>query len=191
LRVLLADEDEVAVARMTAFIEAIGHEVISSATDLAETTEAIAREDPDLSMVLVHSDDEHALELIEEIEEYSSGPVIVLLGEDDDDFIAKAADRGVDAFVRPTSSEAVQSTIEIARRRHDETQRLIQKVEQLQTALERRSVIERAKGVLMERHSLPERAAFELLRSHARALNMTVVDLAHEVIGGRDLTPEP
>lgn len=176
---------------MSTFIEALGHEVIATSTDLAQTTEAIAREEPDLSMVLVHSDDEHALELIEEISAFSSGPVIVMLGEDDEPFVAKAADRGVDAFVRPTSGEAVQSTIEIALRRHEETERLHRKVEQLQTALERRSIIERAKGMLMERHTLTERAAFDLLRAQARASNETVVALAGEVIDGLDLTPEP
>lgn len=176
---------------MSAFIEALGHEVISTATELAETTEAIAREDPDVSIVLVHSDDEHALELIEEIGAFSGGPVIVMLGEEDEPFIAKAVARGVDAFVRPTSGEAVQSTIDVALSRHAETARLTKKVQQLETALERRSIIERAKGVLMERHSLPERAAFELLRSHARASNTTVVQLAGEVIDGLDLTPGP
>jgi AmiR/NasT family two-component response regulator len=175
---------------MSAFIEALGHEVICTATELAETSEAIAREEPDISMVLVHSDDEHALELIEEIGAFTSGPVIVMLGEDDEQFIVRAAERGVDAFVRPTSGEAVQSTIEIAVRRREETDRLNRKVEQLQTALERRSVIERAKGMLMERHSLPERAAFELLRNHARATNQTVVALASEVVSGLDLAPK-
>lgn len=187
---LLADEDQVALARTSKFIEAIGHEVICTATELAQTTEAIAREEPDLSMVLVHSDDAHALELIEEISAFSSGPVIVMLGADDEQFIAKAAQSGVDAFVRPTSAEAVQSTIEIALRRHREHERLTKQVQQLQTALERRSVIERAKGVLMERHSLPERAAFELIRGHARASNQTVVALAGEVINGLDLSPD-
>lgn len=187
---LLADEDQSALRRTAAFIEGLGHEVICTATELAETTEAIAREEPDLSMVLVHADDDHALELIEEIDAFTGGPVIVLLGEDDKQFIAEAAERGVDAFVRPTSGEAVQSAIEVALRRHDETERLTRKVAQLQTALERRSVIERAKGILMERHSLPERAAFELLRGHARATNQSVVALAAEVIGGLDLAPK-
>jgi AmiR/NasT family two-component response regulator len=174
---------------MSGLIEGLGHEVVASATQLAETTEAIAREDPDISIVLVHSDDEHALDLVEEIGTYSNGPVIVMLGEDDEPFVAKAADRGLDAFVRPTSGEAVQSAIDIALKRHNETARLEEKVQQLQTALERRAVIERAKGMLMERHSLAERAAFELLRARARASNKTVVGLAGEVIEGVELNP--
>ena len=69
-------------------------------------------------------------------------------------------------------------------RRHGEAARLTEQVDQLEGALERRAVIERAKGILMERHGVDERAAFELLRTHARANNRTVVDCAHAVLDG-------
>ena len=59
--------------------------------------------------------------------------------------------------------------------------RLTEKVDQLESALERRAVIERAKGILMERHAVDERDAFELLRDHARAHSARVVDVAHAV----------
>ena len=42
-------------------------------------------------------------------------------------------------------------------------------------------MIERAKGILMERHSVGEREAFERLRDHARASNRRVVDVAPSV----------
>ena len=76
---------------------------------------------------------------------------------------------GIAGYVDSWAPEDVQGAIEVAMRRHREEQRLHEKVEQLESALERRGVIERAKGILMERHSVDERAAFELLRDH-RAL---------------------
>jgi response regulator NasT len=62
-------------------------------------------------------------------------------------------------------------------------------VEQLEGALDRRAVIERAKGILMERHSLDERAAFEMLRTHARSSNRRLVDIARAVNEGHALLP--
>jgi GAF domain-containing protein len=53
---------------------------------------------------------------------------------------------------------------------------------QLQTALEHRSVIERAKGVLMAREGLDGRAAFERLRGPARASRRPVAEIAREVL---------
>ena len=74
-------------------------------------------------------------------------------------------------------------------RRYRETAHLAEKVEQLEGALERRVVIERAKGILMERHSADEREAFELLRDHARTSSRRVVDVAQSVLDGHALLP--
>jgi response regulator NasT len=50
-------------------------------------------------------------------------------------------------------------------------------------------VIERAKGILMERHGVDERQAFELLRQQARRSNRRVIDLALAVADGHALLP--
>ena len=50
-------------------------------------------------------------------------------------------------------------------------------------------MIERAKGIVMERHSIDEHAAFELLREHARSSNRRVLDVAHAVVDGHGLLP--
>ena len=59
--------------------------------------------------------------------------------------------------------------------------------DQLQTALEHRSVLEQAKGVLMERKSLDQSEAFELLRRTARSQRRKIVEVAREVIDGIEL----
>jgi response regulator NasT len=154
-----------------------------------EAAEIIAREDPDLATVAVHDDDEHALELIGETVEFAAGPVIAQVPDGDTDFVARAAERGISAWVESAESNAVQAAIEVAMRRYREARRLFEKVEQLQTALERRAVIERAKGILMERHGVGEREAFELLREHARSGSQRVVDVSQAVVGGHALLP--
>jgi response regulator NasT len=83
----------------------------------------------------------------------------------------------------------VQASIEVTIRRYREAARLNEKVEQLETALERRAVIERAKGILMERHSVDERESFELLRDSARSNGRRVVDVAQGVLDGHALLP--
>jgi AmiR/NasT family two-component response regulator len=191
LRILAADEDEGALERTSAVLAQLGHDVTGTAVELAQVTEAIAREEPELSVVLVHNDDEHALDLIEEITAFANGPVIALLVEEDADFVRRAAERGIHASVRDGDAEALQSAIEIALRRHTETQKLTEQVHRLETALERRALIERAKGILMERHGLTERAAFDRLRAHARSNNRTVVDVSAAVTDGHGLLASP
>jgi len=187
LRILAADEDQEALQRTAQVLGRLGHDVTATAVELAQVTEAIAREEPELSVVVVHRDDEHALDLIEEITAFAGGPVVALLAEEDAEFVRRAAERGIYAAVRDGDQEALQSAIEIALRRHAETVRLIEQVDRLESALERRAVIERAKGILMERHGLTDRDAFDRLRAHARSHNRTVVDVAGSVNEGHAL----
>jgi response regulator NasT len=189
LRVLVADENRETLERLARELSELGHDVTAFAIDVQEAAKEIANADPDAAMVKVHRDDEHALNLIGEIAEYASGPVIALLDAEDPDFVAEAADQGIYAYVRPVAPETLQSALEVALRRHADTEHLTEKVEQLETALERRAIIERAKGILMERHSVDERAAFSLLRDHARANNRKVLDVARAVADGHALLP--
>jgi AmiR/NasT family two-component response regulator len=190
LRILTANEDREALQALTELLGRLGHSVTSRAVAVTEAVELIAVEDPDVSLVRMHHDDEHALVLIEELTESASGPVIAVLDEADAEFISAAAERGISAFAQPVDEANVQAAIELAMRRYAESEALTERVDQLETALERRALIERAKGILMERHSIDDRAAFELLRGYARRNNRKVVDVASAVEAGRELLPK-
>jgi AmiR/NasT family two-component response regulator len=190
LRVLIADEDKDALHRLAAVLEELGHEVAPYAVSVSEAVELIATEDPDLAIVVVHQDDDHALALIGETVEYASGPVIAQTRDGDVEFVARAAERGISAWIESNTPEIVQGAIEVALRRYEETAKLQVKVDQLESALQRRAQIERAKGILMERHGIDEREAFALLRDHARAQNRRVVDVAGAVTEGHALLPK-
>jgi response regulator NasT len=189
LRILAADEDEAALRHIAGLLGELGHEVTSLAVDVRRIGEHVVAEDPDASVVVVQRDWAHALDLISEISSYATGPVIALLEEDDPTFVRAAADRGISAFARGDSAGSVQSAIELARRRHAEAAALTAEVARLQSALDRRAIIERAKGMLMERRGLDDRAAFELLRGHARHHRRAVVDTAQGVLDGEDVVP--
>jgi AmiR/NasT family two-component response regulator len=189
LTVLLADEDERALQSLGDVLTGLGHEVTPFAVSVEEAAELIAREDPDLAIVVVHRDDEHALALIGEAVQTASGPVIAQLHVGDMAFVARAAELGIAAYIDSNDPARVQAAIEVAVRRYREAARLDEKVAQLESALERRAVIERAKGIVMERQGLDERAAFDRLRERARAGNKRVVDVAAAVVEGHSLLP--
>ncbi len=190
LTVLLADEDERALKSLCEVLQELGHEVTPFAVSVEEAAELIGREDPDLTIVVVHENGDHALALIGEAVDTASGPVIAQLRERDDvDFVARAAERGISAYVESNDPQVVQASIEVTIRRYREAQQLNEKVGQLESAIERRAVIERAKGILMERHGVDDRAAFKRLRDHARSGNRRVVDVAQAVVDGHALLP--
>jgi response regulator NasT len=191
LRILLANEREEDLELLGHVLEDLGHDVTPFAVSVGEAIELIAREDPDLAFVVVDTDDEHALALISETVEFASGPVLVSVREAKDPaLIARAADMGISGYVDSWAAHDVQAAIEVALRRHREEARLSEKVEQLQTALERRTVIERAKGILMERHSIDDQEAFQRLREVARSGGRRVVDVSQAVLDGHALLPK-
>jgi response regulator NasT len=191
LRVLLANEREEDLRRLGDVLDGLGHEVMPFAVDVSEAVELIAREDPDVAFVVFDGDDEHGLALLSETVEYASGPVLVTVRETESSTtVARAADMGIAGYVDSWEPQDVQAAIEVALRRHREATRLNEKVEQLESALERRAVIERAKGILMERHAVDDREAFARLRDHARSGGRQVVEIAQAVLDGHALLPK-
>jgi AmiR/NasT family two-component response regulator len=86
------------------------------------------------------------------------------------------------AHISDTDVEDWQSSIDIVLRRFTE-------YHDLQGAFGRRALIERAKGILMERHSVDENTAFEMLRERSRTDNRKLIDLASAVVDGHRLLP--
>jgi response regulator NasT len=191
LRVLLANEREEDLRKLGDVLEGLGHEVVPFAVSVREAVEVIAREDPDIAFVVFDGDDQHGLALLSETVEFASGPVLVSMrSAESPATVARAADLGIAGYVDSWAAEDVQAAIEVALRRHREAARLNEKVEQLQSALERRAVIERAKGIIMERHGVDDTVAFERLREHARSSGRRVVEIAQAVLDGHALLPK-
>jgi AmiR/NasT family two-component response regulator len=181
LRVLIANERKDRLALVAPIVVALGHEVIAREIDVREVGPVTARERPDVALVGLGESSSHALELIDKIVREAACPVIVLLHSPDPSFVREASKRGVFAQI----SDAVedwQSSIDIVLRRFAE-------YHDLQGAFGRRALIERAKGILMERHLIDEATAFQMLRERSRIDNRKVVDLAAAVVDGHRLLP--
>ena len=151
LRVLIANERRDRLALVAPIVASLGHEVIAREIEVNDVGAVTARERPDVALVGLGESSDHALMLIEKIVQESACPVIVLLHAADPEFVKEASKRGVFAYI--TDAEAIdwQSSIDIVLRRFTE-------YHDLEGAFGRRATIERAKGILMERHSVDETA---------------------------------
>jgi response regulator NasT len=183
LRVLIANERRDRLAVIAPIVASLGHEVIAREIEVNDVGPVTARERPDVALVGLGASSEHALGLIEKIVQEAFCPVIVLIHEPDPDFVREASKRGVFAYITDRDPDEWQNSIDIVLRRFTE-------YNDLEGAFGRRAVTERAKGILMERHSIGEAAAFDLLRDHARTNNRKVVDIASAVVDGHALLPK-
>jgi response regulator NasT len=183
LRVLIANERKEALAIVAPIVAALGHEVIAREIDVADVGAVTGRERPDVALVGLGESSEHALGLIDQIVREAACPVIVLLHAPDPGFIREASKRGVFAYITDSDGEEWQSSIDIVLRRFAE-------YHDLEGAFGRRAITERAKGILMERHSVDEAAAFEMLRDQSRVANRKLIDVAAAVVDGHLLLPK-
>jgi AmiR/NasT family two-component response regulator len=183
LRVLIANERKDRLALVAPIVAALGHEVIAREIEVEDVGAVTARERPDVALVGLGASSGHALGLIERIVREAACPVIALLHAPDADFVREASKRGVSAYITDADTEDWQSSIDIVLRRFAE-------YHDLEGAFGRRAITERAKGILMERHSVNDAAAFEVLRDESRDANRKLFDVAAAVVDGHRLLPK-
>jgi AmiR/NasT family two-component response regulator len=174
LRILIVNERQDRLARIAAIVAELGHEVISRELEVSEVAEAPQREHPDLALVGLGVDGQHALAMISEIVHNASCPVIALLETSDPVWVNEAAKRGIFGFIIDGNAQRMQSTIDITLRRYAD-------YANLQGAFARRAVIERAKGIIMTSQQLDDRQAFELLRRQSSRSGRQLHEVAQAV----------
>ncbi len=182
LRVLIANERRDRLALVAPIVAALGHEVIAREVDVGDVGVVTAREKPDVALVGLGDSSAHALGLIEKIVREAACPVILLIHAPDPAFVKEASKRGIFAYITDAEAKDWQSSIDIVLRRFTE-------YHDLQGAFGRRATIERAKGILMERHSVDEGAAFTMLNDTSRQNNRKLIDVATAVVEGYLLLP--
>jgi AmiR/NasT family two-component response regulator len=183
LRVLIANERKDRLELVVPIVVGLGHEVIAREIEVDEVGAVTAQERPDVALVGLGASSEHALDLIDKIVREAACPVIALLHSPDPAFVKEASKRGVFAHISDDDVDDWQSSIDIVLRRFAE-------YHDLEGAFGRRALTERAKGILMERHSIDEARAFEMLRERSRIDNRKLIDLAAAVVDGHRLLPK-
>jgi AmiR/NasT family two-component response regulator len=183
LRVLIANERRDRLALVAPMVTNLGHEVIAREIDVADVGLVTAKERPDVALVGLGKSSEHALALIDKIVQEAACPVILLIHAPDPAFVKEASKRGIFAYITDAEVDDWQSAIDIVLRRFTE-------YHDLEGAFGRRAVIERAKGILMERHSVDDADAFEMLRDQSRQTNTKLADVAAAVVDGHRLLPK-
>jgi len=182
LRVLIANERRDRLELVVPIVASLGHEVIAREIEVDDVGAVTARERPDVALVGLGASSDHALVLIDRIVHEATCPVIALIHAPDPDFVREASKRGVFAYITDGDAADLQNNIDIVLRRFAE-------YHDLEGAFGRRATIERAKGILMERHSVDDESAFDMLRHHSRATNRKLVDIAGAVVEGHPLLP--
>lgn len=161
----------------------LGHEVVVSAFDGQDFVVLCLAARPSLLVVDVQMPRLGGLEAAAAISRDQPVPVIVVSALNDPALFDRAAKQHVSAYlVKPIKKADLEAAIAIAMGRFEEFKALRHEASDLRGALEDRKVIERAKGILMQKIGLDEEAAFRELQRIAAESNRRLAEIALEVL---------
>ena len=165
MRILVAEDETIIRLDLVKTLEEAGFEVCAEARNGEEAVALASAERPDLALLDVKMPRLDGIEAARRILAERRIPVVMLTAYDQQELVSRAVEAGVFGYlVKPFRESDLLPAIEAARARHAELEALREEAESLADALAMRKVVERAKGLLMEREGLSEEDAFARLR---------------------------
>ena len=164
--------------------------------------ERIRQLQPDMIIVDAESDARDALEHVVLATRDERRPIVMFSNDEDSDNLRYAVAAGVSAYVvAGLSAQRIRPVLDLALARFGREQQLRQELAETRSELQQQSleleahkaelqnrkVIDRAKGLLMQRLKLSEQAAYERMRKTAMDRNLKLVEVAQRMLDVADL----
>jgi two-component system, response regulator PdtaR len=183
LRVVIADDETIRLMSLKAQLESLGLQVVGEAVNGKQALDLVLRLKPDLAILDIKMPEVDGLEAAKGIAAEYPIPVIVLTAYSERSLAERAIEAGVFAYLmKPVSEEDLLPTLLLAKSRFREFQDLRKGISDLKEALETRKLIERAKGILMERRNLSEAEAFRRMQIQSQNENKKLSEIAQAII---------
>jgi two-component system, response regulator PdtaR len=188
LRIMLAEDNDLVALTLEEQLKGLGYDVVGIARSGAQAIELSNKLQPDLIIMDIRMPEMEGTEAAGRINQQRPTPILMLTAYTDRETIRKAEQAGALGYlVKPVNEAELTPAINIAMARFRELQALRSEVSELQESLEARKLIERAKGILMQRLNLSERDAYERLRQRARDKRAKMKDIAQTIIDAEEL----
>jgi response regulator NasT len=187
LRILIAEDETIIRLDLRDVLERAGHEVCAEARDGEEAVALAQAEAPELAILDVKMPRLDGIEAARRILAERPIPIVMLTAYGQDELVARAVEAGVFGYlVKPFRETDLLPAIQTARARHGELETMRDEAESLAEALATRKVVERAKGILMEREGLSENDAFVRLQRASQSSGRPLRVVAEAVIATFD-----
>jgi len=145
--------------------------------------ERLAQIAPDMIIVDAESQARDTLEHVVMATRDERRPIVLFTNDDDTSQVRAAIAAGVSAYVVDgLAAERIRPVLEVALARFQHEESLRRELAEARTQLSERKVIDRAKGILMARHSLTEEEAYARLRKTAMDRGMKLAEVAQRIV---------
>ena len=183
MRLLIAEDETIIRLDLRELLERAGFEICAEARDGLEAVELARTERPVLAILDVKMPKLDGIEAAKRILEERPIPIVMLTAYSQQELIARAVEAGVYGYlVKPFRETDLLPAIETARARHVELMALREEADSLAEALAARKLVERAKGLLMEKEKLNEQDAYARLRKASQLSGKPIRVVAEALI---------
>jgi len=184
-RVVVAEDEAIIRMDLRELLQEEGYEVVAECGRGDEAVALVRQHRPDVALLDIKMPGLDGISAARRISEEHLSAVVLVTAFSQRELIEEASDAGVHGYVvKPFERHDLAPAIEVAIARFRAEQALAQQVSQVEERLEVRKVLDRAKGLLMDRDGMTEQAAFEFLQKTAMSTRRSMRAVADDVLAG-------
>jgi len=186
IRIVLAEDEAIIRLDLRESLQEEGYEVVGDVGRGDKAVEMVDELRPDVAIFDIKMPGMSGLEAAKIVSDKKICPVVMLTAFSQREIIEQARDAGALAYlVKPFQKTDLVPAIELAIARFAELKSLSGEVAALGAQLEIRKLVDRAKGVLIDKHQMSESDAFSFIQSMAMSQRMKMGDIAEQIIAGK------
>jgi response regulator NasT len=187
LRIAVADDEPDMLLYLQTTLPYLGHEVVAAAQTGPELVAQCRATHPDLVITDIKMPGLDGIAAAAEIFRERATPVILVSAYHDPELIDRAGAEHVFGYVvKPLKEADLPPAIAVAMRRFELFTAMLKEAADLRQALEERKLVERAKGVLMQRSGVNEPEAYRRLQKLATDRRCKLAEAARWVLEVED-----
>ncbi|MDQ2986532.1 MAG: response regulator [Armatimonadota bacterium] len=182
-RVLIADDEEPIRLLLKEHIENLGHEVVAMAEDGEEAVLYAQDRQPDLAILDIRMPVVDGIEAANRILEIHPCAVIFLTGFAEEELLSRAEESGAFYYLlKPFRAQDLAPAITLSVARFRQLQERSRALAKAMEDLDARKIVERAKGILIDKHGMTEHEAFRAIHFSARRTNQPMAKVSEKII---------
>ena len=184
-RIVIAEDEAIIRLDLRETLEEEGYEVVADTGRGDTAIELVRQHQPDVAIFDIKMPGLDGLDAARVVSSEKICPVVMLTAFSQREVIEQARDAGALAYlVKPFQKTDLVPAIELAIGRFLEMKILSGERDALDEQLELRKMLDRAKGLLIDKHSLTEQLAFDFIQKMAMSKRMKMRDVAAAVLAG-------
>ena len=188
-RIVIAEDEAIIRLDLRETLEEEGYIVVADTGRGDDAIELVRQHKPDVAIFDVKMPGLDGLDAARVVSAEKICPVVMLTAFSQREVIEQARDAGALAYlVKPFQKTDLVPAIELAIGRFRELMTLSGERDALGEQLELRKLLDRAKGLLIDKFSMTEQSAFDFIQKNAMSTRAKMVDVANQILNGQ-ITP--